>query len=491
MSDYKLSIAFGYYNRKKLFLRSLDSISRSKYAKDIEVVVVDDASDEEHRLEDIVDKYPFPINLIRTEAKDKWYINSCVPLNKAIEATKAPLIMLTNPECFHVGDVVAAAIENTTDENYIVFACYALSEESTDTFLEKKEVRITMRKSDHGMIEGWYNHSQIHPRPFHFASCITRKNMDKVGGFDEAYAHGIGWDDDDLLTTITGVVDKVVIVDNPFVLHQWHYVEGSYNHQNAANPKLEQMNRQVYLNKARQRKEASEKKHILNKTFDKVYLINLDKRKDRLEECKKIIDKSGLVVERVSAVDGSLLKEEELNRAFLDHIPEHTLRGAHGCVMSHYNVIKQAKEEGHSSILILEDDFELVSDIRIQGQVRNFTDLFKDYFGQVPEDWELLYLGANHNIHQGQTLPMIKTNVGKPVNSYTTHAYAVKESMYDKLLDIFNKDANNCPSDIGLCTLQKEMDTCYALYPSLIAQRVGYSDIMGVDADPRPYIGHY
>ena len=222
--------------------------------------------------------------------------------------------------------------------------------------------------------------------------------------------------------------------------------------------------------------------HILNETFDKVYLINLDRREDRLQECQDIISKSGLVVERVSAVDGSLLKEEELNRAFLDHIPEHTLRGAHGCVMSHYNVIKQAQEEGLGSILILEDDFELV---------RDFTGLFGSYYSQVPGDWELLYLGANHNFHKGQTLPMIKPNVGKPVKTYTTHAYAVKSSMYEKLLEIFNKDASSYPSDIGLCKLQKELDTCYSFFPSLIAQRVGFSDIMGIEADPRPYIGDY
>ena len=222
--------------------------------------------------------------------------------------------------------------------------------------------------------------------------------------------------------------------------------------------------------------------HILNKTFDKVYLINLDKRKDRLEECQKIIDESGLVVEIVSAVDGSLLKEEELNRAFLDYIPEHTLRGQHGCVMSHYNVIKQAKEEAHSSILILEDDFELVSD---------FTGLFEDYYSQVPDDWELLYLGANHNFHEGLSLPRVRENIGVPIKSYTTHAYAVKESIYDKLLEVFNKDVGGSPSDIGLCKLQKELDTCYSFFPSLIAQRVGFSDIMGIEVDFRPYIGGY
>jgi len=244
---YKLSIVMGYFNRKDLLLRTLRSISQSKYAKDIELVVVDDCSDEEHRLEDIVDNYAFSINLIRLELEDKWYVNSCVPLNKAIEAAKAPLIMLQNPECFHYGDVIAAAIENTKDNNYITFACYALSEEQTNNF--GNEVSINMKKSTHGGVAGWYNHSAVNPRPYHFASCITKKNMDEVGGFDEDYAYGIGWDDDDFLQSAAKVVKNVHIIDMPFVLHQWHYKPGSYNHQNLDNPELEKRNKRIFMTK--------------------------------------------------------------------------------------------------------------------------------------------------------------------------------------------------------------------------------------------------
>lgn len=47
----------GYRNRKQLLIRTLDSIRRSEI-KDYEVVIVDDASDEEHRIEDILPLYP-------------------------------------------------------------------------------------------------------------------------------------------------------------------------------------------------------------------------------------------------------------------------------------------------------------------------------------------------------------------------------------------------------------------------------------------------
>tara|TARA_R110000824_G_scaffold391495_1_gene589296 strand:- start:11321 stop:12946 length:1626 start_codon:yes stop_codon:yes gene_type:complete len=246
---YKLSIVTTYYNRKDLFLRTLESIKVSKYAKDIEVVVVDDASDPNHRLEDIVDNYDFPINLIRVNPEEKWYVNPCVPFNRAIKAAQSPLVLLQNPECFHVGDVIESAILTTNESNYIVFACYALSQEQTKTFHNSPTLKVTNKVSSCGGMEGWYNHSKYNIRPYHFASCISKNNIDKVGGFDEEFAYGISWDDDDLLVRIKAVVDDVSIIDSPLVLHQWHYGPTSFNHQNEKDPTLEWRNRNLYHRK--------------------------------------------------------------------------------------------------------------------------------------------------------------------------------------------------------------------------------------------------
>ena len=218
-------------------------------------------------------------------------------------------------------------------------------------------------------------------------------------------------------------------------------------------------------------------KHILNQIFDKIFLINLDRREDRWIECKKSLDSHGIEVERLSAVDGLELGEEQLNYQMLNYIPESNLRGQHGCIMSHFKGISLAKERNYKNVLMLEDDFELCDD---------FENEFKSYYPQVPNDWELLYLGANHNFHQGLNLPMISKNVGKPIKSYTTHAYAAKDSLYDSLLGVFNIKAS--PVDVSLCSLQAKMDTCYAIQPSIITQADGYSDIMNQDISYKPYI---
>ena len=61
----KLSVVTAYYNRKELFIRTLKTINNSKYAKDIEVIVVDDGSREEERLEDLLGTFNFDFKVIK------------------------------------------------------------------------------------------------------------------------------------------------------------------------------------------------------------------------------------------------------------------------------------------------------------------------------------------------------------------------------------------------------------------------------------------
>lgn len=99
----KISIATSYYNRKPQFINTLKTIQKSKQINNTELIVVDDCSADEHRLDDIPQQYPF-VKVIRLESKDRWYTNPCVPFNKAIKEATGDVIILQNPECLHVGD---------------------------------------------------------------------------------------------------------------------------------------------------------------------------------------------------------------------------------------------------------------------------------------------------------------------------------------------------------------------------------------------------
>jgi GT2 family glycosyltransferase len=217
-----------YYNRKVQFLRTLSTIRLSQH-KDVEIIVVDDGSEESQRLEDVDG-----IKLIRVEPKDKWYINPCIPFNMGIKEATGDIIMLMNPECLHVDDVISHAVKNVSEDNYISYACYSLDKHMTSRLkprftmkdldgMAKLVTQLYQKRTNHIGGFGWYNHSKIAPMGYHFTSAITKSNMDKLGGFDEQYFDGVGFDDDELLFRIKSMGLKVEIPTEELVIHQWHY----------------------------------------------------------------------------------------------------------------------------------------------------------------------------------------------------------------------------------------------------------------------------
>jgi len=70
--------------------------------------------------------------------------------------------------------------------------------------------------------DGWYQHSKYRPVGYHFTSAIFKTKLDEIGGFDEEYAYGIGYDDDDFLRNVVKKCN-LKFYDDPFVIHQYHY----------------------------------------------------------------------------------------------------------------------------------------------------------------------------------------------------------------------------------------------------------------------------
>jgi GT2 family glycosyltransferase len=232
----KISIVTAYYNRKPQFLRTLKSIEQSANAQHVELIVVDDCSNEEHDLSDV--KTDLDFKLIKLKKENKWYTNPCIPFNIGFKEATGDAIILQNPECYHVGDIISDVIININDNDYLSYGCYALSEGRTQML---QKIRYNNYKEQiskffgelpqrgfSGLGEnGWYNHSQFRPVGYHFCSAITRNNLEDLGGFDERYAKGVSYDDDELLVRIKRKGLKIKFIDDPFVLHQCHYSEGN------------------------------------------------------------------------------------------------------------------------------------------------------------------------------------------------------------------------------------------------------------------------
>lgn len=218
-----ISIVMTYYNRKPQLLKTLLSI-RASSIKNIEVIIVDDCSSPENKLTDIVNDYPFPIHLLELKKEDKWYLNPCIPFNKGFKMTSGDIVVIQNPECYHAGDVLKVLSESVNDTNYITMGCYSLNEFDTKQFLiNNYGYNLNNKCATYDGESSWYNHSRFMPRALHFCSGITKKNLDALGGFDERFATGVGYDDNEFLERIRRMGLMVGICDNPYVLHQFHY----------------------------------------------------------------------------------------------------------------------------------------------------------------------------------------------------------------------------------------------------------------------------
>jgi len=196
------------------------------------------------------------------------------------------------------------------------------------------------------------------------------------------------------------------------------------------------------------------------KYFDAAYLINLNRRSDRLRESEAELQKYNICgVERVEAVDGKTLPPH--NKISL---------GALGLYHTHWQIIKYAKEQGFKNVLILEDDIEL------RPQILQFD----EYMQSVPEPYALVYCGAHHI----QQPIKISDKIVKNVQAFTTHAIGIHSRIFDRILKDF-ENIGNMDFQVDLYyseIIQKEYDT-YSFFPNVITQRKSFSDIEMCEKD--------
>lgn len=234
-----------YYNRRKQLINTLRSIEAST-VKDIECIITDDGSDPKERIEDLATRFTF-LRVIRVEPEQKTWTNPCIPYNMAFREAQGDIVVIQNPECAHIGDVLAHVLSNLNEQTYLSYSCLSLNKETTEAFYKNpgiaSEIAKDMRIAAIGNGDnGWYNHSSITIRFYHFCSAIFNTNLKRLNGFDERFANGFCWEDEDFANRTKYFLNRV-IVDNPIVVHQWHDCSHLFN---AGGVKLEKSNKHIY-----------------------------------------------------------------------------------------------------------------------------------------------------------------------------------------------------------------------------------------------------
>ncbi len=201
---------------------------------------------------------------------------------------------------------------------------------------------------------------------------------------------------------------------------------------------------------------------ILNKYFDKIYCINLDRRFDKFEQFQSEVNKvNEFEFERYSAVDGNLIE----NKTKLKN-------GEVGCLLSHLDILYKIVENNYKNVLIFEDDAVFLN---------NFN-MFEEYMKQVPQNWDMLYFGGNQ---MKQTI-QITDNVHKVTKCFTTGYYSITNKMARILIPIVEK----MEYQIDVIYAKQHLNyNCYVFNPKICIQRPGYSDVLGREVNYKKELG--
>jgi len=235
----RISIVMAYYNRLEDLKVTLRTILETKY-DNVEVIIVDDGSDESQRCERLIEYPGLTIKILRIDKKEKTWTNSCIPFNKGFKHATGDVVIIQNPECLHIGDIISYAADNIDNKHYLTFSCYSVNSSITnyihnigntdDTYVNEVRSLVVPYMTKNVAISnflGWYNHPTVRPCAYHFCSAITKKNLNELGGFDERYGAGYGFDDNELIVRIKrkGLLVEIIPPESKiYVVHQFHPV---------------------------------------------------------------------------------------------------------------------------------------------------------------------------------------------------------------------------------------------------------------------------
>ena len=183
----------------------------------------------------------------------------------------------------------------------------------------------------------------------------------------------------------------------------------------------------------------------VNEFFDKVVVINLDRRTDRMEKIDAQLKELGIEYERFSAVDG---KELGINPIFAG-------------TMSHVEVLKNNRD---SRILVLEDDAQFVD---------NFNEKFEEVMQTLPNDSDIFYLGALLPKSTGKVTP-VNQHWARQVMTTGSQAYCINPARVNYFIE--NLDGYEWYIDIGLRVFAEKYNA-YIAQPNLVTQFPSYSDL--------------
>jgi GR25 family glycosyltransferase involved in LPS biosynthesis len=203
----------------------------------------------------------------------------------------------------------------------------------------------------------------------------------------------------------------------------------------------------------------------LNSVVDRVYVINLDKDKERLRKIGDELNTAGIAWERFSAVLGKNVKSDPRLTGFCN---EFCTDGIKGCALSHRTIWETAVAHKYDSVMILEDDAHVPPDL---------NEKLRDLLAKIPNDWDLLYLGCRFYCNDEHFAPQVANRlmgtvpeehdgaIKKVKGSVGAHATIYRTKFLQKILE----EPINTHIDLEMHHwVVKYKAKAYGLYPEII-----------------------
>ena len=201
------------------------------------------------------------------------------------------------------------------------------------------------------------------------------------------------------------------------------------------------------------------KKGTKKTKIDKTIYINRKSRTDRNENIQSRLKEVGLKAFRFNAIESEPVEGIEEHPTSLND-------GAKGCFKSHVQVWKNIlADDKLKNVLILEDDATFAE---------NFKEVLDVALSELPDDYDILYLGASEDNGQYRLNDDTFSVVRPSDHQWRTHAYMVNRKVLPELI----KKAGTMYAAIDqvLVDMQPYIQ-CYSTDPYIVSWDGSKSDI--------------
>jgi hypothetical protein len=147
-------------------------------------------------------------------------------------------------------------------------------------------------------------------------------------------------------------------------------------------------------------------------------------------------------------------------------------QGNIGCTLSHIEVMKKCKPDEY--LLIFEDDAEILGS----------WELFFNALDQLPENFDVLYLGANVwtaeelRLNEKWEVKQYSENLHTLMGGWCLHAYFVGYEFCQRIINTPIEQIHQYRNlDTYFARRIQPQGNCYMIEPMMAVQRMNYSDI--------------